>query len=67
MQGQLYQGGGCMCAIASPAYLASKPELKAPQDLLVQQCTDFRLPTFGGFYAWEFERDGRECGKPTDF
>ena len=31
-----------------------------PSDLAGQACINMRLPTYGGLYAWEFERDGRE-------
>jgi hypothetical protein len=31
-----------------------------PQDLIGHNCINLRLPTRGGLYAWEFERDGRE-------
>ena len=33
---------------------------EAPQDLMGHNCINLRLPTYGGLYAWEFEKDGRE-------
>jgi DNA-binding transcriptional LysR family regulator len=30
------------------------------QDLLGYNCINLRLPTYGGLFAWEFEKDGRE-------
>lgn len=46
--------------VGSPAYLAGRPRPRAPQDLVAHRCINLRLPTYGGLYAWEFERDGRE-------
>jgi len=48
-----------MVAVAAPAYFAAKPPPKKPQDLLAHNCINLRLPTYGGLYAWEFERAGR--------
>ena len=31
---------------------------RAPQDLTGHACINLRLPTHGGLYAWDFERDG---------
>jgi DNA-binding transcriptional LysR family regulator len=33
---------------------------KKPQDLVGHSCINIRLPTYGGLYAWEFEKAGRE-------
>jgi DNA-binding transcriptional LysR family regulator len=49
-----------MAAVAAPAYLAGRPGPGRPQDLTEHRCINLRLPTYGGLYAWEFERDGRE-------
>lgn len=32
---------------------------KPPIDLSDHNCINLRLPTLGGLYAWEFERDGK--------
>ncbi|WP_395643866.1 LysR family transcriptional regulator [Rudaea sp.] len=48
-----------MVAVAASAYFAAKPPPKKPQDLLAHNCINLRLPTYGGLYAWEFERAGR--------
>jgi DNA-binding transcriptional LysR family regulator len=29
-------------------------------DLTAHDCINLRLPTYGGLYAWEFEKNGRE-------
>lgn len=49
-----------MVAVASPVYLRDHPAPQTPQDLTAHRCINLRLPTYGGLYAWEFERDGRE-------
>ncbi|MEW5421715.1 LysR family transcriptional regulator [Amorphus sp. 3PC139-8] len=49
-----------MLAVASPAYLEGREPPQSPQDLTGHVCINLRLPTHGGLYAWEFEKDGRE-------
>jgi DNA-binding transcriptional LysR family regulator len=49
-----------MIVIAAPSYLAGRPTPQTPHDLTGQSCINLRLPTYGGVYAWEFARDGRE-------
>ena len=49
-----------MAIIGSPEYLAKHPAPRTPQDLGNHRCINLRLPTSGGFYAWELEKDGRE-------
>jgi DNA-binding transcriptional LysR family regulator len=44
--------------VGSPAYLAGRETPRHPQDLLQHCCINLRLPTLGGLYAWEFEKDG---------
>jgi DNA-binding transcriptional LysR family regulator len=48
-----------MAAAASPAYLARHPAPATPHDLSDHNCINLRFPTYGGLYAWEFEKDGR--------
>jgi DNA-binding transcriptional LysR family regulator len=48
-----------MAAVAAPAYLARRPAPETPHDLAKHDCLNLRLPTLGGFYPWEFEKDGR--------
>lgn len=48
-----------MAAVASPAYLAGWEVPLTPHDLARHECINLRLPTLGGFYPWEFEKDGR--------
>jgi DNA-binding transcriptional LysR family regulator len=49
-----------MAVVGSPAYFQRRPAPQTPQDLTGHNCITIRLPTYGGLYAWEFERDGRE-------
>jgi len=46
--------------VGSPDYLRTRETLKTPHDLTDHVCVNLRLPTHGGLYAWEFERDGHE-------
>ena len=48
-----------MAAVASPAYFAARGQPATPHDLAGHNCVNLRFPTYGGLYAWEFERDGR--------
>lgn len=48
-----------MIVVGAPAYFASRPLPLTPQDLTAHQCINLRLPTYGGYYAWEFEKGGR--------
>jgi DNA-binding transcriptional LysR family regulator len=49
-----------MAVVGSPSYFKGRPEPKTPHDLIGHNCITLRLPTHGGLYAWEFEKDGRE-------
>jgi hypothetical protein len=39
---------------------------KKPQDLIEHSCINLRLPTYGGLYAWEFEKGNRELKVRVD-
>jgi DNA-binding transcriptional LysR family regulator len=49
-----------MVVIGAPSYFARRPKPSKPQDLTAHDCINIRLPTYGGLYAWEFEKRGRE-------
>ncbi|MEI7190481.1 LysR family transcriptional regulator [Pectobacterium brasiliense] len=49
-----------MAVVGSPNYFARNPAPSTPQDLQHHRCINLRLPTMGGIYAWEFEKNGRE-------
>lgn len=46
--------------VATPAYFAKRPPPKKPQELTEHNCINLRLATYGGLYAWEFARGGRD-------
>jgi DNA-binding transcriptional LysR family regulator len=48
-----------MAVVGAPSYFARRPKPKRPQDLTGHDCINIRLPTYGGIYAWEFEKRGR--------
>ncbi|MCP3477526.1 LysR family transcriptional regulator [Bradyrhizobium sp. CCGUVB1N3] len=48
-----------MAVVGAPAYFTDRPRPKQPQDLTEHGCINIRLPTYGGIYAWEFEKRGR--------
>jgi DNA-binding transcriptional LysR family regulator len=49
-----------MAVVGAPAYFATRAQPRTPQDLTSHSCINLRLPTHGGFYAWEFEKGERE-------
>jgi DNA-binding transcriptional LysR family regulator len=49
-----------MAVVGAPPYFARRQRPKNPQDLTAHDCVNLRLPTSGGLYAWEFEKNGRE-------
>jgi DNA-binding transcriptional LysR family regulator len=52
--------------VASPAYFEKHGRPRTPNDLAHHQCINMRLPTLGGIYAWELEKDGRETRVRVD-
>jgi len=55
-----------LVAVASPSYLEAHGEPKHPRDLVQHICINMRQETSGGFYAWEFEKDGQELRVRVD-
>jgi DNA-binding transcriptional LysR family regulator len=49
-----------MAVVGAPSYFARRKRPQTPQDLTAHDCINIRLPTYGGLYAWEFEKGGRE-------
>ncbi len=49
-----------MAVVGAPSYFDERAEPKTPQDLTGHNCINLRLPSHGGFYAWEFEKGDRE-------
>lgn len=48
-----------MMIVGSPAYFAKHPAPATAQDLLQHNCTQLRLASSGGLYAWELRHEGR--------
>lgn len=48
-----------MAVVATPEYWKQWGKPDAPHDLVNHNCINIRLPTYGGFYAWEFEKEGK--------
>ena len=48
-----------MACVGAPSYFARHPVPLTPHDLARHTCINLRMPSTGGLYAWEFERDGR--------
>jgi DNA-binding transcriptional LysR family regulator len=46
--------------VGAPSYLKGREPPVTPNDLTEHSCLKLRLPTHGGFYIWEFYKDGRE-------
>jgi DNA-binding transcriptional LysR family regulator len=55
-----------MAVVGAPSYFATRPKPKNPQDLTAHDCINIRLPTYGGIYAWEFEKRGRALNVRVD-
>ncbi|WP_305824462.1 LysR family transcriptional regulator [Massilia brevitalea] len=48
-----------MAVIGAPAYFKQHAAPLTPHDLTAHNCINLRLTTYGGLYAWEFEKDGQ--------
>ena len=48
-----------LLVVGSPAYFAGRQIPVTPRCLPNHLCNNLRLPTLGGLYAWEFEKDGQ--------
>lgn len=55
-----------MAVVGSPAYFARYGVPETPEQLENHRCINMRLPTRGGLYAWEFEKEGRELRVRVD-
>jgi DNA-binding transcriptional LysR family regulator len=55
-----------MAVVAAPEYFAAHPPPRTPHDLTRHACINIRLPTRGGLYAWEFEKNGRALNVRVD-
>ncbi|AQW31727.1 LysR family transcriptional regulator (plasmid) [Ralstonia syzygii subsp. celebesensis] len=55
-----------MAVAGSPDYFATHDTPATPRDLTEHRCINLRLPTHGGLYAWEFEKNGEALNVRVD-
>jgi len=55
-----------MAVVGSPSYFASRKKPRTPQELTGHSCINLRLPSHGGVYVWEFEKNGRALNVRVD-
>lgn len=55
-----------LAVVASPDYFARHAPPTTPQDLMAHRCINQRMPTSGGLYVWDFERQGRKVNVRVD-
>jgi DNA-binding transcriptional LysR family regulator len=56
----------CLAVVGSPAYFKDRSQPTHPKDLVSHLCINFRLPSAGGLYVWEFEEKGHEIRIKVD-
>lgn len=49
-----------MAVVASPKYFKQHPLPQSPHDLMEHNCINVRLPTYGGIFPWDLEKDGQD-------
>ncbi|MFP2874125.1 LysR family transcriptional regulator [Acetobacter tropicalis] len=49
-----------MAVVGSPKYFKSRSLPQSPHDLMEHNCINMRLPTYGGVFPWDLEKDGQE-------
>ena len=52
--------------VGAGSYFAERPLPETPQDLVQHDCINYRFPTSGALYVWEFEESGREVKVRVD-
>jgi DNA-binding transcriptional LysR family regulator len=55
-----------MAVVGAPSYFEKHLIPKKPQDLTEHNCINLRRPTYGGLYAWEFEKGRRKLKVRVD-
>jgi DNA-binding transcriptional LysR family regulator len=55
-----------MAVVGAPQYFASHAKPSKPQDLREHRCINFRLPSAGTIYKWEFEKASRKVEVGVD-
>lgn len=55
-----------LVAVGSPAYFATLPAPRSPQELVAHNCINHRQSRSGGLYTWEFEKGDKELRVRVD-
>jgi DNA-binding transcriptional LysR family regulator len=55
-----------MAVVGSRSYFERRKRPQTPRDLTAHDCINLRLPTHGGVYAWEFEKNKRDVNVHVD-
>lgn len=55
-----------MAVVGSRSYFERRKRPQMPRDLTAHECINLRLPTYGGIYTWEFEKNNREVKVHVD-
>jgi DNA-binding transcriptional LysR family regulator len=55
-----------MAVVGAPTYFERRKRPQTPRDLTAHDCINLRLPTHGGLYTWEFEKNKREVNVHVD-
>ena len=55
-----------MAVVGSHSYFAGRSIPRTPHDLTSHNCINLRLMTYGGYYAWEFEKEGTKLNVRVD-
>ncbi|MET0600012.1 MAG: LysR family transcriptional regulator [Mesorhizobium sp.] len=55
-----------LVVVGSPSYFASCSLPQTPHDLTDHRCINLRLTTYGGLYAWEFDKAGQALNVRVD-
>jgi len=55
-----------MAVVGTPDYFARHGHPTDPRELTHHNCITIRLPTYGGIFPWEFEKNGKEVKVRTE-
>jgi DNA-binding transcriptional LysR family regulator len=55
-----------MAVVGTPHYFATHPAPATPHDLRIHRCINYRLPTAGTIYKWEFEKSRHKIEVAVD-
>ena len=54
------------CVVGARSYFANRTIPEKPQDLMQHDCINYRFPSSGALYVWEFEENSREIKVRVD-